>query len=156
MKFWHRIWILERKLGSWPSKVWWFQDAPLRRYKRMKNEISTGDNRKFSVVNKNFNFREWIFQNLFKISSYVLRIPILNFQDEKLKKCSTFFIKANFEILTTDLHTRAKIRALTLQSLGVQDAPLGSYKRLKNEISKEGNRKIQYFSNISITNGDFS
>ena len=37
---------------------------------------------------------------------------------ENLKKFANFFIKANFEILTTDLDTRPKIRGLTLQSLG--------------------------------------
>ena len=53
LKFWQRIWILDRKLASWPSKVWGVQDAPLRRYKRLKNEISTGRNRKiFSSLKK--------------------------------------------------------------------------------------------------------
>ena len=48
LKFWLLIWKLDRKVWSWPSKVWGVEDPPLRRYMRLKNEISTGYNRKFS------------------------------------------------------------------------------------------------------------
>ena len=34
-----------------------------------------------------------------------------------LKKFANFFIKANFEILSTDLDTRAKISVVTIKSL---------------------------------------
>ena len=40
LKYWLRIWIQDRKLGSWPSKVWGVQDAPLRSYKAFKIQFS--------------------------------------------------------------------------------------------------------------------
>ena len=65
LKFCQRIWILDRKLSSWPYKVWGVQDAPIRRYKRLKNEISTGPNRKFFSSLKKFLLPRVICRNFF-------------------------------------------------------------------------------------------
>ena len=56
-EFWLRICKQVPKLSYWPSKVWGVHDAHLRRYKRLKIEISTENNRKFFNTFKNFFYR---------------------------------------------------------------------------------------------------
>ena len=46
-----------------------------------------------------------------------------------------FFIKANFEILSTDLDTRPKIIYQPSKIWGVQDAPVRNYKAFKTQFS---------------------
>ena len=72
---------------------------------------------KFSVFYKDFNYRWWFFEIFFTFSDRICEALALT---SKLKIWNNFFylfIKANFEILRTDLDTRPKISVLTFESL---------------------------------------
>ena len=127
LKFWPRIWKLDRKLGYRPSKVWGVQDAPLRTYKRLKNEISTGYNTKIFNTLQKFYYRGSTCSNIFTYPDSTCQALALTSRPINWKNLNFFlisFILANFEILTSDLETRPKIRVLPKN--------FNNFKNLKN------------------------
>ena len=134
---------------SCPSKVWGVQDAPLRRYKRLKNEITWGYYRTFSILYKYFYYRWWFFEKFLWYLDSTCQALALTSKKKILNIFSNFFIKANFEILTSDLEIRPKITVQTFQSLRGPGWPFWRYKQLKNVISICDNRK--FFNNLKIS-----
>ena len=66
---------IDRNLGSFPSYVWVLQDPPWRRYKRLKNEISTAYNTNMFNTLEQIVLPRFDLKKLFDISLYYFPSP---------------------------------------------------------------------------------